>query len=220
MTVQIWQTRSNKKAFPMTDPTGLFVGYNYLELDPVLVGRTGYFILKEADGEPATLTEARRSSALQAIYYKEYLNWRDHKIEGPHHIHLAAPAGSSAHEYGLAYDVAKGHPLRDADNKLLAKYGLCKPLWAKGETWHIQLLEMNTTSSSVFKKYATYDVAPGLVKKFGFNDETLTLIQHYGWGADFAEGLLAGKKDFSDKCIDYFDNYKFWESFEKKTGIY
>ena len=221
MTVKIVQTKFNKNAYNRSDPTGLFVGYNYLTLDPLLQQRTAHFIEKEADGEPATLTETHRDSALQAVYYKEYLNWKNNKIEGPHHIHLASPSGSSTHEFDLSYDAAKGHPLRTADNKLLAKYGLIKPLWNKGETWHVQLIELTSGSMKTeYKKFVPYDLVPMLVAKFGFNEETLTVIQHFGWAADFAEKLLLGQKDFSNECIDYFDNYRFWESFEKKTGIY
>lgn len=221
MTVMILQSKLSKTAYPIiTDPALLekWLSGNWRELDPVEAGRSAYYAM--VVGQELAMKETNRSIAKQQVYYAEYQNYLKTSKVGPHGIKLAAVPGTSSHGYLLAFDASNTHPIYHASNATLAKYGLCKPLMSKGEYWHVQPIEVNSNLSKNFKKWAPVDLAPALVAKFGFQEETLLLIRDYQYGPDFAAGLLAGKKDFSNATIDYFDDYRHWSALEAKINIY
>jgi LAS superfamily LD-carboxypeptidase LdcB len=101
---------------------------NIQGLNPELKERLGGLAAeyKQLTGESITINSAYRSPEEQKKLYEQ--NGGNSK--------LAAPPGSSLHEYGLAVD-ANSADLNKADKLgLLAKYGFTRPVG--GETWHLE----------------------------------------------------------------------------------
>jgi len=146
------KTRLVTGKYPQADPYVWLIGM-WKDLDPEFCHRLAAFS-RDKEEQSHINGNPYRSYAVQNEYYQEYLVYKKTKKLGKRGIKLAAKPGSSAHEYRLAVDILIGSPLYEATNAELAKYGLCKPLIKKGEVWHIQPIETNTTSSAVFRKYA------------------------------------------------------------------
>lgn len=104
---------------------------------------------------------------------------------------LAAEAGKSKHEAGLAADITEQW-LKDLRDPELQKYGLHKPVMFKGEDWHIEVLE---TGSSVGKSDKSNDE---VIKTLGGLDPS---VQVNGGAAK------DGKKSFKDASIEQFFTY-------------
>jgi hypothetical protein len=199
----------------MADPVKWIIG-DYQEDDPVLTGRIAYYC--QCKGLPVHYNgNSYRSSAQQLIYYNEYLHYIKTKIPNADGVVLAAKPGSSAHEYREAADIKSGHPLYTATNAELKAYGLCKPLWNKGEHWHVQVIELNTTSSAMFKKNVPVDLALLLkIKYTKLSDNDITYIANYGYAKILASGLIYGNKNFSNSTIKYI---KGLSGLDKKLNI-
>jgi hypothetical protein len=127
-----------KNTYPTADPAQWLIG-NWQSLDPVFAGRLAYYAMKT--GKKMKLNECKRSTALQTVYYNEYLQYKRTGRLGSHGIKLAAAPGTSYHEISLAADADKSHPIYNVPSASLAAYGLCKPLVNKGEFWHVQPIE-------------------------------------------------------------------------------
>lgn len=211
----IWQSKLSYTAYKMADPTKWIIG-DWVEDDPVLAGRIAYYC--QCKNNPVHYNgNSYRSTAQQTIYYNEYLHYRATGIKNADGVVLAAKPGSSAHEYRLAVDVKNGHPIYAATNEELKTYGLCKPLWNKGEHWHIQCIELNTTSSAMFKKSVPIDLAASLKLKFTqLSDNDISYLSKYSYGKILILGLISGKKDFSSGTIQYI---KGLSGLDKKLNI-
>ena len=217
----VWKTKLNQSKYKKADPEKWLIG-NWRALDPEFAGRLAYYAM--CMGKPMILNETFRDTATQTIYYKEYIAYKascaaGHCVLGAHGIKLAAAPGSSAHEYRLATDIDKSHPLYKATNTQLKSFGLCKPLYGRGELWHVQPIETNTTASSVFREFAPVDLAPLLKAKFRLEDSTIAYLAGYEYAEPLFEGLLAGRKAFSPDTITYIRKYEYGIALASKLGV-
>lgn len=121
-------------------------------VDPILLGRLAR--VAEVNHCTITIKEGYRSYATQSLYYNEYIKYLKTGKVGPLGIKLASKPGLSWHEHFLAVDVADSK-IKALGNDYLKKFGLIKPLISKGETWHIQPIEVQTGSAnaSLIDKY-------------------------------------------------------------------
>lgn len=204
-----------KTTYPTSDPSKWLVG-DWQMLDPVFAGRLAYYC--QCSGKKLKFT-GYRTTARQKVLYNEYLDYKRTGILGPDRVKLAAAPGKSAHEYHLAIDADNDHPIYQAVNSALRSYGLCKPLWGRGEHWHIQPIEANTDSSTVFKSLAPVDLAPLLKAKFSLEDATVDYLASYEHAEPLFEGLLAGKKTFSPETVTYISKYEYGIALLSKLGI-
>lgn len=211
----IWQSKLSYTAYKMADPAKWIIG-DWQEDDPVLAGRIAYYCY--CKGVPCSYNgKSYRSTAQQTIYYNEYLHYKATRIKNADGVILAAKPGSSAHEYREAADIKSGHPLYTATDAELKSFGLCKPLINKGEYWHIQPIESNTTNSSVFKKLVPIDLGALLKLKFTkLTDGDIDYIAKYPYSKILAYGLISGNKSFSDTTIKYI---KASSGLDKKLNI-
>ncbi|WP_276585692.1 peptidoglycan DD-metalloendopeptidase family protein [Bacillus thuringiensis] len=148
------------------------------DIHPTLAARL--LKLAEAKGQTKiTITDGGRSRAEQEELKKR-------KPE------LAAAAGKSKHEAGLAVDITEQW-LKDLRDPELQQYGLHKPVMFKGEDWHIEVLE---TGSSVGKSDKSNDE---IIKTLGGLDPS---VQVNG-----ANGGKPGKKTFKEASIEQFFTY-------------
>ncbi|PGP18680.1 hypothetical protein COA01_23340 [Bacillus cereus] len=147
------------------------------DIHPTLAARL--LKLAEAKGQTKiTITDGGRSRAEQEELKKRKPD-------------LAAEAGKSKHEAGLAVDITEQW-LKDLRDPELQKYGLHKPVMFKGEDWHIEVLE---TGSSVGKSDKSNDE---VIKTLGGLDPSVQVS-----GA----GTPNGKKSFKDASIEQFFTY-------------
>lgn len=147
------------------------------DIHPTLAARL--IKLAEAKGQTKiTITDGGRSRAEQEELKKRKPD-------------LAAEAGKSKHEAGLAADITEQW-LKDLRDPELQKYGLHKPVMFKGEDWHIEVLE---TGSSVGKSDKSNDE---VIKTLGGLDPS---VQVNGGAAK------DGKKSFKDASIEQFFTY-------------
>lgn len=189
---------------------------DWKSVDPLFAQRLANFA--KAKNQKMKLNETYRSTELQRMYYNEYLQYKKTGRVGVHGIKLAAKPGTSSHEFRLAIDVDKSHPLFYAKNDELKIYGLCKPV--KSETWHIQPIETNTTNSSVFKKFEPINLSIQVQNKFRLSDGTMKYLEDYKYSQALFEKLLNGVKSFSEDTVEYLARYEYWDVLKIKLGIY
>lgn len=207
----ILKSKLSKDMFPLANPADWLIG-DWKSLDPVFAGRLANYAKSKL--VKIYITEGYRATEYQAQLYSEYLYYKKTGKLGAHKVKLAAKPGTSWHEFRLAIDTST-QPIRNATNAELQSYGLCKPI--KSEGWHIQPLE--TANKANRQEFAPIDLAPALARKFGLADNTIVYLENYKYALALAEGLLAGKKDFSAETMKYLYSYKYWESLREKLGL-
>jgi hypothetical protein len=181
-------------------------------LDPVFAGRLAYVFKVESNKQgkviKMTVTDGYRSLADQEKMYRDY---KAGKLKA-----TAAIPGTSWHGSRLAVDTST-QPIRRMTNADLKQYGLCKPLSKEG--WHIQPIETVTMGARCNTSLSPIDLSPQLKTKFGISDDTAGYIGAYEYASALADGLLAGKKTFSEPTMDYLKAYKYWDSLKIKLGM-
>jgi hypothetical protein len=181
-------------------------------LDPVFAGRLAYVFKVESNKQgkviKMTVTDGYRSLADQEKMYRDY---KAGKLKA-----TAAVPGTSWHGSRLAVDTST-QPIRGMSNADLKKYGLCKPLSKEG--WHIQPIETASMGAKSNTSLSPVDLSEQLKTKFGISDDTVDYIESYEYASALADGLLAGKKTFSEPTTSYLKSYKYWDSLKIKLGM-
>jgi hypothetical protein len=181
-------------------------------LDPVFAGRLAYVFKVESNKQgkviKMTVTDGYRSLADQEKMYRDY---KAGKLKA-----TAAVPGTSWHGSRLAVDTST-QPIRRMTNAELKQYGLCKPL--SNEGWHIQPIETAMMGVKSNTSLSPIDLSEQLKTKFGISDDTIEYIEAYVYASPLVEGLLSGKKTFSEETMNYLKAYKYWDSLKLKLGM-
>jgi hypothetical protein len=191
--------------YPTADPKEFLMG-DTEGLDPVFAGRLAH--VAKVNNTKFKITDGFRSLADQEKLYRDY---RAGKLKA-----TAAVPGTSWHGSRLAVDTST-QPIRRMTNAELKQYGLCKPLSKEG--WHIQPIETATMGAKCNTSLSPVDLSPQLKTKFGISDDTAGYIGAYEYASDLADGLLAGKRTFTESTMDYLKSYKYWDSLKIKLGM-
>ena len=205
-----------KRIYSIANPKDWLIG-DWQSLDPIFAGRLAFYA--KSVGKKLILNETYRSSELQAKYYALAQEYQRTKKPNRYGIKYAAVPGSSSHEFRLAVDADNSHPIYQASNAELAKFGLCKPYLNIKEYWHIQPIEANSKSKGVFQKYAPTDMEPLLKRKFNFDQYTFDFIRGFAYPGDLAQAMYTGRpfNELSESTQNYLKTHKFFEVLKRRV---
>lgn len=181
-------------SYPVADPKVYLIG-DTDGLDPVFAGRLAY--IAKITNTKIKITDGYRPYDEQVKMYDMY---KAGKLKA-----TAAIPGTSWHGSRLAVDTST-QPIRGMTNADLKKYGLCKPLSKEG--WHIQPIETASMGAKCNTSLSPIDLSAQLKAKFNLQDSELKRIEGYEYSLQLADGLLAGKKSFSQGTLDYLGDLK------------